>query len=206
MKGCTFPGRMISSAGAVRSGETTETAGTPLAPFPHPGRCGPSHGTRCPISRARRPRTRTTPGQPVFRALPLPPRSQGEFARRFAIFSLRSIGTPQSFALFCFGSAGAAGALQNAEKRRNKEQRRNGREKQSTNNCPAKGRILFAAVAQPRAMGTMPIIMASAVISTGRKRVNPASSAALMNPFLPSFFRWQNSPPGCCWRLRRPCT
>ncbi len=27
-------------------------------------------------------------------------------------------------------------------------------------------------------MGTMPIIMANAVISTGRKRVNPASSAA----------------------------
>ncbi len=31
----------------------------------------------------------------------------------------------------------------------------------------------------PRAIGTIPMIMANAVISTGRKRVKPASSAAL---------------------------
>ena len=35
----------------------------------------------------------------------------------------------------------------------------------------------------PNAIGTMPIIMAMAVISTGRKRVNPASNAAVTESF-----------------------
>jgi len=49
---------------------------------------------------------------------------------------------------------------------------------QPANNRAAQRRVLLAASPKPSAIGTMPIIMASAVISTGRMRVYPAATAA----------------------------
>jgi len=59
-----------------------------------------------------------------------------------------------------------------------KKQRGDGGEDQATDHRAAERRILLTAFAQANAIGSMPITMASAVIITGRRRTNPASTAA----------------------------
>ena len=74
--------------------------------------------------------------------------------------------------------------MQDAEKCWDKEQGGDCGEKQAANYGTSQRSILFAAVAQPKAIGTMPMIMARAVISTGRKRVIPPAKRRSGGPYL----------------------
>jgi len=97
--------------------------------------------------------------------------------------------------------------LEDAEKRWNKEQRRNRRENQSTNDRPAEGSICSPPSPSPRAMGTIPIIMAKAVISTGRKTREACFQCGAEGIFsFRHFFGGKAYNQDCCWRWRRPCT
>ena len=75
------------------------------------------------------------------------------------------------------GDSGGAGChrlavvpVNDAEDDGNEDERGDRRKNQATDHGAAKRRVLLAALAETSAMGAMPMIMASAVISTGRKR------------------------------------
>jgi hypothetical protein len=70
--------------------------------------------------------------------------------------------------------------MEDAENHRYEEQCRHGGEDQSADDSAPQRRILLTTLPNPSAIGTMPMIIANAVISTGRRRTNPASSAALV--------------------------
>ena len=68
--------------------------------------------------------------------------------------------------------------MQQAEHRRDKRERSHGGAQQAANHRPAQRGILLAPSPRPSAIGIMPMIIARAVMRTGRKRVAPASIAA----------------------------
>src|SRR5215471_7830590 len=70
-------------------------------------------------------------------------------------------------------------ALENAKYRRDKNQRSNRGEQQTTDHGASERGVLLAAFAQSKRHGNHAMIIARAVMSTGRKRVKPASMAAL---------------------------
>jgi hypothetical protein len=76
-----------------------------------------------------------------------------------------------------FGAAGQP-LMHTGEHHRHEEQGRYGGQQQAPITARPSGAFCSAPSPRPRAMGIMPMIMASAVISTGRIRVEPASSAA----------------------------
>src|SRR4051812_21340292 len=65
--------------------------------------------------------------------------------------------------------------MRDAEQRRHEKQRGTGSEEQAADNRATERRVLPGSIA----IGAMPMIIASAVISTGRNRVKPASRAAV---------------------------
>src|SRR4029077_11100329 len=152
MNGCTLPGRMISWAGAAAFGCTTETAVTAT--------CAVSALrflrvlTRDQIPDAKRPATtistvagashRLRAGLSAALSCKAPERS----SICLPLLVSGGIVTPNKLTLFLPLSLGRvpAGTLQNAEKCRHEEERRNRREKQPANDGTAQRSVLFPAV------------------------------------------------------------
>src|SRR5713226_5894267 len=154
MNGCTFPGRMISSEGAVCFGETTDTAVRAT--------CAVSaFSVVRALTRDKMPETNraATAINAIARTnhrlcgrCPLPTSFDGSVGPPVCFFSsvCCDIITPLSFCLVLVSRLGRmpARTLQNAEKCWDKEQRRNRSENQATYDRPAKRSILFSAISQ----------------------------------------------------------
>src|SRR6266852_3912739 len=150
MNGCTFPGRMISSAGAVCFGETTETAVRAT--------CAVSAFSLVrALTRDQMPETSraattinaiATPNRLCGRC-GLPTSFDGSVCPPVCFFSsvCCDIMTPHRFFLMLVSRLGwmPARTLQNAEECWDKEQRRNRGENQATYDGPAKRSVLFPA-------------------------------------------------------------
>src|SRR6266852_2610492 len=153
MNGCTFPGRMISSAGAVCFGETTDTAVSAT--------CAVSaFSVVRALTRDQMPETNraatainaiATPNHRLSGRCRLPTSVDGACSPICFFSSVCcDIVTPHSLSLslICCLCRVPVRTLQNAEKCRDKEERRNRSENQATYDRPAKSRILFATISQ----------------------------------------------------------
>src|ERR1700730_7829998 len=159
MNGCTFPGRMISSAGAVCFGGTTDTA--VRATWAVSDFSFVRALTRDTMPETNTPATTTTAmirtNQRLNGCCFLPASFGGSAVPPFCFFSSVCCGivTPHRSDLMLNLHLGYlfARTLQNAEKCWDKKQRRNRGEDESANDRTAEWRILFPAVSHSEGHG-----------------------------------------------------